>query len=203
MTTNTGEIIVIAGPMFCGKSDALCKRCNELQTYGKKKVIAYKPKLDNRKLDERFSDDHIVSRTGKSFPATNIDETLPDEVIDQVLNETEDYEVVAFDEVQLFKKNIMRLVEELAFRGKVVIAAGLNMDYRGKEFGFIGGLMAMADQHIKLHAYCTICGDAKAGFTQRLMNGKPSKKGPIVLIGDKQEYEPRCRKCYIPPHKVV
>lgn len=197
MSVYNGEIIVIAGPMFSGKSDALCKQCNELQTYGKKKVIAYKPKLDNR-----FSEDQIVSRTGKSFPAKNVDETLPENEIEQILKEAKDYDVVAFDEVQLFKKNIMKLVEELAFRGKCVIVAGLNMDYRGKEFGFIGGLMAMADQHIKLHAYCSVCGNPRAAFTQRLMNGKPSKKGPIVLIGDTQDYEPRCRGCYIPPHKV-
>lgn len=40
----------------------------------------------------------------------------------------------------------MSLVGELAYRKKYVIVAGLNMDYRGKEFGYMGGLLAMADE---------------------------------------------------------
>ena len=60
----------------------------------------------------------------------------------------------------------MELVSELAYCGKHVIVDGLNMDYRGKEFGYIGGLLAMADDIEKLSAFCAVCGSPDAAFTR-------------------------------------
>ncbi|KAF4325243.1 hypothetical protein G195_001282 [Phytophthora kernoviae 00238/432] len=71
-----------------------------------------------------------------------------------ILTQTKDADVVAFDEVQFFSSAIMELVSELAYCGKHVIVDGLNMDYRGKEFGYVGGLLAMADDIEKLSAFC-------------------------------------------------
>jgi thymidine kinase len=194
---NSGFITVIAGPMFSEKSGELIKRCEKMQKYGRKTVKAYKPNNDNR-----FSEDEIVSRTGYRLPATNIPTEISEEVMEQILTETKDIDVIAFDEAQFFSKNIMRLVDELAYRKKQVIIAGLNMDYRGKEFGFMGGLMVMSDEPVKLTAYCSCCGNPMATHSQRLTNGKPAKLGAIVLIGDTESYEPRCRNCFVPPHKV-
>lgn len=194
---NSGFITVITGPMFSEKSGELIKRCEKMQKYGRKVVKAYKPKKDNR-----FSEDEIISRMGYRLPATNIPEEITADVIEQILIETESADVIAFDEAQFFSKNIMKLVNELAYRNKHVLIDGLNMDYRGKEFGFIGGLMAMADEVVKLTAYCATCGNSMGTHTQRLVNGNPAKIGPIVLIGDSEKYEPRCRKCFTPPDKV-
>ncbi|WCK56961.1 thymidine kinase (plasmid) [Aneurinibacillus sp. Ricciae_BoGa-3] len=194
---NSGFITVITGPMFSEKSGELIKRCEKLVKYGGKTVKAYKPKEDTR-----FSEGEIVSRIGYRLPATNIPKEITNEIIEQILQETKSFDVVAFDEVQFFNKNIMKLVEELAYRKKHVIVDGLNMDYRGKEFGYIGGILAMADEPVKLTAYCACCKKPMGAFTQRLVNGKPAKLGPIVLIGDSENYEPRCRNCFVPPHKV-
>jgi len=194
----SGYILVVTGGMFSGKSEQLIERCKKFQKYGKKNVIVYKPSSDNR-----FSSDEVVSRMGYHFPATNIPENITDEVMDRILKETEKVEVVGFDEAQFYSKNIMKLVGELAYRGKYVIVAGLNMDYRGREFGYMGGLLAMADEIIRLHSFCAVCGSERGTHTQRLVNGKPAKKGsPIVLIGDTESYEPRCRNCFIPPEKA-
>lgn len=67
----------------------------------------------------------------------------------QIFHETETIDIIGFDEVQFFKKPIMNLVGELAYRGKHVIVSGLNMDYRGKEFGYMGGLLVQADEIIR------------------------------------------------------
>lgn len=192
-----GTIIVITGPMFSEKSGELIRRLLKLEKHGKKKVKAYKPSKENR-----FSEDKIVSRMGYEFPATKIPEELPNEVVGEILEETEEYDVVGIDEVQFFKKNIMKLVEELAYKGKMVIVDGLNMDYRGKEFGYIGGLMAISDEIEKLFSFCSVCGSPKGTHTQRILNGKPVKSGPIVVLGDTESYEPRCRNCFVPPHKA-
>jgi len=193
-----GHSVVITGGMFSGKSEELIKRCKKFAQFGKKKVKVYKPSKDTR-----FSEEEVVSRMGYRFPATNIPEQLSTEIVEEILKEAEDYDIVGFDEAQFYSKNIMLLVEELAHRGKHVIVAGLNMDYRGKEFGYIGGLLAMSDEMIRMYSFCAICGSEKGTHTQRLVNNKPAKKGsPIVLIGDKDDYEPRCRKCFVPPSKA-
>ena len=194
---NTGSITVITGPMFSEKSGELIRRISKLEKYGHKRVKAYKPSNDNR-----FSEDEIVSRMGYKFPATNLSKDLSNELVKEILKETESYDVVGFDEVQFFSKNIMKLVEELAFRGKEVFVDGLNMDYRGKEFGYIGGLMAMSNEVIKLFSFCAVCKSPRGTHTQRIVNGKPAKSGPIIALGDTDDYEARCRRCFIPPHKA-
>lgn len=193
-----GHILVITGGMFSGKSEELIERCKKFQEYGKKKVKIYKPSSD-----KRFSEEEVVSRMGYHFPATNIPEQITDELLEKILIDTKDDDIIGFDEVQFFSKNIMKLVGELAYRNKYVIVAGLNMTYTGEEFGYIGGLLAMADEMIRLHSFCACCGSEKGTHSQRLVNGKPAKKGsPIVLIGDTESYEPRCRNCFIPPEKA-
>lgn len=191
-----GFITVIIGPMFSEKSGELIRRCQKLMKYGRKQVKAYKPAED-----DRFSAEEIVSRIGYRLPAASVPRGLPPSAVEQILRETKDADVVAFDEASFFGKPIIALVEELAYQGKHIIADGLNMDYRGKEFGYIGGLLAIADEIVKLTSFCAVCGAANATFTQRIVNGKPAKLGPVFLIGDTESYEPRCRSCFVPPHK--
>ncbi|SFD55857.1 thymidine kinase [Paenibacillus catalpae] len=193
-----GFITVIIGPMFSEKSGELIRRCQKLMQYGRKQVRAYKPAED-----DRFSTEEIVSRIGYRLPAVSVPRELSPSSVEQILRETRDADVVAFDEASFFGKPIIALVEELAYQGKHIIVDGLNMDYRGKEFGYIGGLLAIADEIVKLTSFCAVCGDANATFTQRIVNGKPASLGPVFLIGDTESYEPRCRSCFVPPHKVT
>lgn len=193
----SGFISVITGPMFSEKSGRLIEKCVKAQLYGKKKFIAYKPEIDTR-----FDVTRISSRTGSSIPAKAIPVELTDYLMAQILEESKGYDIIAFDEAQFFNKSIIRLVKELAFNKKYIIINGLDIDYSAKEFGPMGGLMAIADEVEKLTAYCSICG--KPGrFTQRLVNKSPAKLGATVLVGDSDSYEPRCRNCYVPPEKVV
>jgi len=193
--TLDGQITVITGGMFSGKSEYLIEKCKKIETYGKKKVKVYKPSND-----DRFSDHEVVSHIGYRFKATNLPIKLKKKDIEGVLEETKDIDVVGFDEAQFFNRNIMTLVDLLAREGKQVFVAGLNMDYRGREFGFVGGLLAMADDIVRLYSYCAVCGSEKGTHTQRLINGKPDDKGSeTIMIGDTEVYEPRCRSCFIPP----
>ncbi|KAF9122631.1 hypothetical protein BGX30_001868 [Mortierella sp. GBA39] len=183
--------------MFSEKSGELIRRCQKLIQYGRKKLVAYKPEED-----QRYAKDEIVSRIGYRLPAISIPRQLTADITAKILAETADADVVAFDEVQFFSKPILGLVEELAYSGKHVIVDGLNLDYRGKEFGYIGGLLAMADDIQLLTAFCAVCGSPEAVFTQRIVNGHPAPLGSVIMIGDSDDYEPRCRCCFVPPHKV-
>lgn len=192
----SGLITVITGPMFSEKSGELIKRCKKLERYGHKKVIAFKPSIDTR-----FSKTDIVSRIGLAMNAVSIDKDIDDELYEKIMEMAKFCDVIAFDEAQFFNEKIVDITKELAYQGKMVIIAGLNLDYRGKPFGHMGDLMAQADEIVLLNAFCSCCG-RPAIFTQRLIDGNPAKGGPVELIGDTEAYEPRCRLCFVPPEKA-
>jgi len=97
---------------------------------------------------------------------------------------------VAIDEVQFFDDAIITVVTKLAARGYRVICAGLDLDYRAQVFGPMGTLLALADEVVKIHAICTVCG-APAVRSQRLSTSKER-----FLLGEHDAYEARCRGHY-------
>lgn len=183
---NDGWIEVICGSMFSGKSEELIRRVHRVQI-AKKKVQVFKPTIDTR-----YSIQYIYSHNGTKIEAINISNSK------ELLEKTEpDTEVVAIDEAQFYDKGIVTICQKLADQGRRVIVAGLDQDFRGEPFGPIPELLAVAEYIDKLQAICMICG-SPASRTQRLVNGKPAKySDPIILIGAKETYEARCRKCHI------
>jgi thymidine kinase len=101
-----------------------------------------------------------------------------------------DVDVIGIDEAQFFDNGLIDVTIALANMGIRVIIAGLDMDSKGKPFGPIPGLMAVADHITKVHAICMRCGDV-AQFSHRL-----STADKLVLLGEKDEYEPLCRSCF-------
>ena len=183
---NDGWIEVICGSMFSGKSEELIRRVHRVQI-AKKKVQVFKPTIDTR-----YSIQYIYSHNGTKIEAINISNSK------ELLEKTEpDTEVVAIDEAQFYDKGIVAICQKLADQGRRVIVAGLDQDFRGEPFGPIPELLAVAEYIDKLQAICMICGST-ASKTQRLVNGKPAKySDPIILIGAKETYEARCRKCHV------
>jgi len=183
---NDGWIEVICGSMFSGKSEELIRRVHRVQI-AKKKVQVFKPTIDTR-----YSIQYIYSHNGTKIEAINISNSK------ELLEKTEpDTEVVAIDEAQFYDKGIVAICQKLADQGRRVMVAGLDQDFRGEPFGPIPELLAVAEYIDKLQAICMICG-SPASKTQRLVNGKPAKySDPIILIGAKETYEARCRKCHV------
>ena len=72
--------------------------------------------------------------------------------------------------------------------------AGLDTDFRGEPFGPMPQLLSIAEEVIKLHAICVICGE-DASRTQRLVDGVPAAyDDPTILVGAQESYEARCRQ---------
>lgn len=181
-----GWIEVITGGMFAGKTEELIRRIRRLQ-YAKKNYLVFKPAIDNR-----YSEGDVVSHNGDSVKSIVIAD--PKEIF-RYVDETID--AIAIDEVQFFPSTIVYVLDEIADQGIRVIAAGLDQDFRGEPFGCMPELFARAELITKLTAICTKCG-APATRTQRLVNRKPaSYHEPIVLVGIKESYEPRCRHCHV------
>jgi len=76
--------------------------------------------------------------------------------------------------------------------GKRVIVASLDMDFCGTPFKSMSQLLAVAEKITKLHTICMQCG-SPASYSQLI-----SKKSPEgnILVGGKEKYEARCRRCF-------
>ena len=99
--------------------------------------------------------------------------------------------MVGIDEAQFFDEHIVEVCEKLAQKGIRVIVAGLDMDFRGKPFGPMPELLAIADYITKVHAICMQCGNIASYSFRKVQNENQ------VLLGEKNEYEPRCRNCFL------
>ena len=173
-----GSIEVICGSMFSGKTEELIRRMKRAQ-FAKQTVEIYKPCID-----VRYSEDKVVSHDSHSIHSTPIESPA------QMLELSNDVEVVGVDEAQFFDDSLIEVVQTLANRGIRVIIAGLDTDFLGKPFGPMPALMAVAEDIQKVHAICVKCG-SPANHSHRL-----SKSEELVLLGEKDEYEPLCRHCY-------
>jgi thymidine kinase len=183
MRHQTGSIEVITGSMFSGKTDELIRRLRRAKI-AKQGVLVVKPSLDTR-----YSADKVASHAGSEFEATPI--RSPSE-IEALL--TDEVTVLAVDEAQFFDDSICSVVQELADKGRRVIVAGLDTDFRGEPFGPMPELMALAERVDKLHAICMVCG-GDASRTQRMIDGKPARYDePVVVVGASELYEARCRE---------
>ena len=173
-----GWIEVVCGSMFSGKTEELIRRIKRAKI-AKLQVRIFKPKMETRydKVKVVSHDDNYID----SFPVESAEE---------ILRWVENIEVVGIDEAQFFDPELPRICDELANRGKRVVIAGLDMDYMAKPFGPMPELMAMAEYVTKVHAICMQCGSV-AQYSYRY-----SKKGGQVKLGEKDQYEPRCRACF-------
>jgi len=174
----TGSIEVIAGSMFSGKTEELIRRLKRAKI-ARLKVEIFKPALDTR-----YSVAEVVSHDENSIMSTPVDTS------GNIILLAGDVDVIGIDEAQFFDNGLLDVSVALANQGIRVIIAGLDMDFKGKPFGPIPGLMAVADHITKVHAICMRCGDV-AQFSHRF-----SKADKLVLLGEKDQYEPLCRSCY-------
>ena len=186
-----GWIEVIAGVMFSGKSEELIRRVRRA-IIARKRVQVFKSHLDGRYAGIYA----ISSHDGRSVDAVPVDSSAQ---IAQCLDPMA--QVVAIDEAQFLDDSIVDLTTSLAARGRRVIIAGTDTDFRGEPFGPMPQLMAVAEVVDKLHAICVLCG-SPASRNQRLVEGRPARyDSPVIQVGGTESYEARCRACHQVPRR--
>jgi thymidine kinase len=164
--------------MFSGKTEELIRRLKRAKI-ANQKVEIFKPKIDTR-----YDELKVVSHDENFILAVPIDQSK------KMLELTEGVGVVGVDEAQFFDEDLPEVCQQLALAGKRVIVAGLDMDFKGRPFGPIPSLLAVAEYITKVHAICQHCGNL-ATHSYRLV-----MEGATVMLGEKESYEPRCRTCY-------
>jgi thymidine kinase len=174
-----GWIEVVCGCMFSGKTEELIRRLKRAKI-ANQKVAIFKPQLDTR-----YHEVKIVSHDENSIHSTPVKNAI------EIPSLVADTQVVGIDEAQFFDNELPQVCESLANQGIRVIIAGLDMDFAAKPFGPMPYLLARAEYITKVHAICVRCGNL-ASYSYRLSNIDST-----VLLGAKNEYEPRCRTCFV------
>jgi len=176
-----GQLEVICGCMFSGKTEELIRRLRRAQI-ARQKVEIFKPWMD-----DRYSADHLVSHSEQRIPSRAVRSAR------EILDSASDAQVIGIDEVQFFGPEVVEVVQKLAESGKRVICAGLDQDFRGNPFEPVPHLLAVAEFITKTLAICVVCG-GPANRTQRVGGGTER-----IVVGAKGLYEARCRNCYQAP----
>lgn len=178
-TRRRGRIEVICGSMFSGKTEELIRRLKRAK-FARQRVEIFKPAMDTR-----YSEEEVVSHDSNSIASTPIDSSA------SILLLSSDKDVVGIDEAQFFDEGLVDVCNQLADNGIRVIVAGLDMDFKRIPFGPIPALLAIADEVTKVHAICVRCGNL--AYTSH----RTTKSDKRVLLGEKNDYEPLCRACYM------
>ena len=173
-----GWIEVITGSMFSGKTEELIRRLKRARI-ANQRVEIFKPMLD-----VRYSENEVVSHDSNAIRSTPVAGS------GYILLLAGDVEVVGIDEAQFFDRGLADVCNQLANSGIRVIVAGLDMDFKGKPFGPMPDILAMAEYITKVHAVCVRCGNL-AQYSHR-----KSHDDQVLLLGEKELYEPLCRRCY-------
>lgn len=179
-----GWLEVVCGPMFSGKSEEMIRRLRRAEIAGQRALIV-KPRID-----DRYDIGHVVSHAGAKMRAVAV--AAPADVPGLA----DGYDVVGIDEVQFFEPEVVLAIDALVERGKRVVVAGLDQDFRGLPFGAMPELLCRAELVDKLQAVCHRCG-GPATMTQRLVDGRPAPAdGATIVVGALDSYEARCRACH-------
>ena len=175
-----GTVTLIVGCMFSGKTTELVRH---LSTCPPESAAAFK-----HVIDIRYRADAIVTHGGVSVPAIVVAAAadIPARVPTGAT-------LVAIDEAHFFDDGIAGVVAALTHGGIEVVLTGLDLDSWGRPFPVVEQLRALASATAVLHATCARCGRA-ADHTQRR-----TAIGEGGMVGGPEDYEPRCRSCWIPP----
>ncbi|XP_026885292.2 LOW QUALITY PROTEIN: thymidine kinase, cytosolic [Electrophorus electricus] len=172
-----GQIQVIFGPMFSGKSTELMRRVRRFQ------IAQYCCLVIKYAKDTRYSD------KGMSTHDRNTMDAVPATCLRDVRPVALEACVIGIDEGQFFP-DIVEFSEEMANLGKTVIVAALDGTFQRKPFGSILNLVPLAESVVKLNAVCMQC-FKEAAYTKRLGTEKE-----VEVIGGADKYHAVCRACY-------
>lgn len=184
MSQYSGQINLILGCMFSGKTSELINTIRRFKSIGKKVMVI------NYSEDTRYGNQKIITHDYvgiDSYMIKDLNEILTNQYFLSVFKESE---IICINEGQFFKGLVEFCNNSANNYGKIIYVCGLDGDYKQQKFGEMLDLVPCSESVKRLSALCRICGN-KAFFTKRI-----TESDSQVLIGGKQDYLPVCRKHY-------
>lgn len=169
--------------MFSGKTSELQREYTRWKNINKNALII------NYSDDERYGkDDFVYNHDKNKIPCIKTKKLfdIPIEILQK-------NDVILINEGQFFGDlfNFCQLWCEKY--NKNIVVCGLDGDYLRKPFDQINSLLPLADEVIKLKAFCKKCNDG----TQALFSKRLTDETENIVIGSDEKYMPVCRKHYI------
>jgi len=188
---------IYMGCMYSGKSTSLLNEKSRYETITKNVLMV------NHQLDKKRHLDMSITPEGYGEIRTHGNRSVNGVLMVNKLSEIIDYhydsylsaDVIIIDEAQFFDDllNFLRSEMEKMTSTKIFIIGGLSGDFKMQPIGQMLQLIPLADEVIKLNAYCSICKDGTiASFTKRLINDTDQ-----ILVGKNDIYTPVCRKHFL------
>jgi len=177
-----GQVQLILGPMFSGKTTELIRRLKRYQ------IARYECLIVKYAEDKRYDDDGIATHDRQSLKAVKANYL-------KTLKDVDHYDVIGVDEGQFFP-DLVEFCERAADNGKIVLVAALDGTYQRKGFGGILDLIPLAEHISKLTAVCMLC-FGEGSFTKRISDDKG-----LEVIGGADKYMAVCRACFKSPINV-
>lgn len=174
-----GELRVVCGPMFSGKTECLVREVVFRTQCRGEAVRVFRPGFD-----ARAGGAVLLTHDGVSVPAEvlrHAGQIAATEAALIVLDE------IQFLEQPMFDGDIAAAIRAARGRGIDVWCAGLDMDFRGRAFDVSAALMAESSEIVRRTARCARCG-APATHTARTR-----EQADRFAIGGADAYAPMCR----------
>lgn len=177
---------LIIGPMYSSKSSHLLSEINRYR-YITENILVVNHVLDTLR-HPKMNCGFIKTHNSKSWPAQMVEQ------LTQLYNlpAYKTAEIILIDEAQFYPDLFTFIKNELENTKKMFIVAGLNSDAHQNSFGDITKLIPLADDIVKLSAFCMICKNGCfASFTKKT---KETFSESQIEIGAQELYIPVCRK---------
>ena len=183
MNSTIGYLKLIIGPMYAGKSTELLRIINRYKCLNKNIIVI------NHIFNNRYGSTGLTTHNKDKFEKCIILEYLR-KLEENDLNYAD---VIIIEELQFFKDAYDVIIDWCDNKGKIIVAAGLDGDFKKNPFGDVLRLIPHADEVYKLNALCKKCGDGTlAHFSKRIINNNETNE--ITLVGSDDIYEAVCRK---------
>ncbi|QRI42827.1 thymidine kinase [Cheloniid poxvirus 1] len=176
-----GEIRLIIGPMFSGKTTELVRLIRRFMISNRKCLII------KHCIDSRYTEGDL--KAIYTHDKISMEALISDNLL-KLVPTLDEFEVIGIDEGQFFD-DIAEFSEIMANKGKIIIIAALNGDFRRELFGNVFKLLPLSESITSLTAICTSC-NKEASFSKRITGDKDVK-----VIGGKEMYTAICRKCFL------
>ncbi len=170
------DIQVITGCMFAGKTTELINRTKSIGG----QYLLVKPKIDTRDLNNQISTHDGL-----------VEEVVQVNRLSEIFQMVKNTKVVGIDEAQFFTKEIIEDILHLSSKNIIIIIAGLEKDYLNQTFGFMKEIIEISTSTTFLKAKCNECGNPATQSYRKSLNFDSQ-----VLIGNENEYEALCKKCF-------